>query len=207
MKEREYKFSYSALYSFHREDMSRYHKYYFLLILISILPCFFWRLIYDEIETQGIYNEDGQAMGFFMFGMVAIFAVVIIYHIILIVMTTNFDWVWFVGFVFSFMWVWFVSWRSDSREPSYYYKSIYTELMQSPIFWLTIAALIALMIVPFYAWHKWRQFFGGDPRYDMKMQGERTAQSQGHRVAKVSAMLSKSSYEPESSTKKVSDIE
>ena len=82
--------------------------------------------------------------------------------------------------MFSFMWIWFVSWRADSRSTSpaggsgdVYYKTQYPELFNTPVFWLTVFVLVALMIVPFFIWYKWRQFFGGDPMYDIRAQSSR----------------------------------
>ena len=38
---------------------------------------------------------------------------------------------------------------------------------------MTVFVLVALMVVPFFIWFKWRQFFGGDPRYDIRVQRAR----------------------------------
>ena len=50
LKPSEYKFSYSDLYSYHRADISRYHRYYLYLIFMSAIPVLCNRIIYDDIE-------------------------------------------------------------------------------------------------------------------------------------------------------------
>ena len=65
------------------------------------------------------------------------------------------------------MWVWVVAWLEDGNKISTYYSSILNGFFQSYVFWLQTFLGVALMVIPIYAWLKWRQFFGGDPRYDI----------------------------------------
>ena len=55
-------------------------------------------------------------MGFYMFGIMGIYSVTFMYHLILTLMQSQFDYMWYIGFVWSFGWIWFCTWRADSRK-------------------------------------------------------------------------------------------
>ena len=100
-------------------------------------------------------------------------------------MQSNFDLPWLGMFIFSFMWFWVVAATVDINPLSFYYKSLYTNLFVAPRFWLQCLVGIGLAMVPIYAWLKYRQFFGGDPRHDIAYKA-RLLQDRTKKLNKVS---------------------
>ena len=90
-----------------------------------------------------------------------------VHYVQLFVMQSNFDLPWLGWFIFSFMWFWVVAALADINPISFYYKSLFTNLFAAPRFWLQSMAGIGMAMIPIYAWLKYRQFFGGDPRHDI----------------------------------------
>ena len=69
--------------------------------------------------------------------------------------------------IFSYVWIWLTFWLDDINAKSPYYKNIYSEMLRSPILWLNVIMAVAIMIVPCYAFFKYRQLFGGNPIFDI----------------------------------------
>ena len=70
-------------------------------------------------------------------------------------------------FIFSTCWLWILAALADSNKISFYYKSLYSEVMTNWTFWLIVILGIAIAFMPVYAFTKYRQLFGGDPRHDI----------------------------------------
>lgn len=146
--------------------MKRFFRYYGYGLLFAFFPAIITRLCLLSGDL-GAIGGSGQQIGHLMMGIANIFTMVIFHHLWLIFMTSNFD-AMFVGFfIFSFMWVWVTSELEDIKETSPYYKSIYTEMMKSPVFWLNVILGVGATCVPIYAFFKFKQFFGGHPMYDI----------------------------------------
>ena len=111
--------------------------------------------------------EEGYSFSSYMQGIISLNVLVIVYHLVIIFWTNNFDWPWFCWFAFSFMWFWFIAERSDSIPNGVYYKSITYHLWKSPVYWLTVIMGVGITVVPLYAWTKYRQLYGGYPVYDL----------------------------------------
>ena len=112
-------------------------------------------------------GEAGKTFGFNMVGLSSIYQVVVAHHVLLFVATNSIDPFYLLMFPFSFVWVWLVGFLEDINSMSNYHYSIYTDLFRSSVFWLQFFLGTTLMVLPFYVFLKWRQFFGGDPRHDI----------------------------------------
>ena len=79
-----------------------------------------------------------------MIGVVNMITMVFFHHVWMIFMTSNFDVIFLVFFVFSFMWIWVVPALEDVNPESYYYGDMYAVIMRSPITWLNVLMGIGL---------------------------------------------------------------
>ena len=102
-----------------------------------------------------------------MMGIVNCITMVFVHHWWLIFMTSNFDIMFVIFFIFSFMWIWVTPALEDSSSSSPYYASIYPNMMKSPVLWLNVFLGTAVSCAPIYAFFKYKQFFGGNPMYDL----------------------------------------
>ena len=120
-----------------------------------------------ESELMGSMNEQGQHFGFLLIGLTFMIKDVLVHHVVLIVLSNNIDLPWVCFFIFSLSWLFMIGAIEDANPMSKYFRSFYDVLLQQPLFWMIFLAALALAIVPIYSWLKYRQFFGGDPRYDL----------------------------------------
>lgn len=105
-----------------------------------------------------------------MLGLAGAIQITIAHHVLLFVLASNIEPLYLFFFPFSIMWVWTVAWLEDGNKLSIYYGDIYATLFKSNVFWMQILMGTMMLVMPFYAWLKWRQFFGGDPRFDLTYQ-------------------------------------
>ena len=134
------------------------------MVLFIAFPVILTQFCFLHTDVMG---ESGTTFGFLVVGITGTFQIVIAHHVLISVITSNFDVTYLFFLPFSFMWVWVVAWLEDGNKISTYYSSILNGFFQSYVFWLQTFLGVALMVIPIYAWLKWRQFFGGDPRYDI----------------------------------------
>jgi len=74
-----------------------------------------------ESEEYGAMNEEGQAFGALIIGLILMFQVIFAHYMILITMSNNFDLPYLFFFIFGFMWVWVVGALEDVYKEGYYY--------------------------------------------------------------------------------------
>ena len=137
------------------------------MIAFCIIPVLISTYSLLDAEENSAMDEDGRAFGFLMVGFTSLFQVLMIHYYQLLIMQSNFDWPWLGFFIFSIIWFWVVAALADISAFSYYYKSIFTNLFKSPLFYMQCICGIGFAMIPIYAWMKYRQFFGGDPRHDI----------------------------------------
>ena len=73
-----------------------------------------------------------------MIGIVNMITMVFFHHVWMISMTSNFDVIFLISFIFSFMWIWVVPALENANPKSYYYGDMYAVIMRSPITWLNV---------------------------------------------------------------------
>ena len=170
--ERQYGFKMADLYTYCRNDIFNFYRYYLNVCLYSLVPVFVVCMCYFQSERVGATRENGQPYGHDSAGMINIIPLVLTHHIVLIILYNNFDIFFIMFFLLSFQWVWSGAYIDDSSPDNeygdVYYKSLYAEIFKSPRLWLEILAGVSIAVAPIYAWLKYRQFFGGNPMHDLK---------------------------------------
>lgn len=120
-----------------------------------------------EKEYSGSIDIEGKSQGYFMLGITSMFVAILVHHIWLLMYTKQFHLLYIPAFIFSFMWLWVIGILEDANPLSYYYQSVYTDMLTKPVIWLQIFMGVTLSVMPIYAWTKYRQFFNGDPIHDL----------------------------------------
>lgn len=118
---------------------------------------------YYGAEETTVMGQNGKMFGWYPIGIINCFVAVFNYHAFCLIHQSNLDILWLPAYLCSLSMLFLFCYLNDQLQYGVYHLTIFTELLKSPVFWLSCLIGTATFTAPYYAFIKYKQFFWGDP--------------------------------------------